>query len=629
MHTYRLTRRGRAIALLAAVVVALGWAIVFPTSPAAAATTLKTYSAPAGPEMSTDYTVRVRILGGSWVDLDEYRTRIGGPSRASWATFVSFDTDGPVELSVSHNLGTVSTMKVRPSAEGITAAVSGTTGTFTIAGPTKVVVDVNDNVDQDLMIFANPLETNVPSASDPNVIYYGPGFHDTGDITVPSGKTLYIAGGAVIRGGIIANDVSNVTIRGRGILYRPAGIGFQTHRSNGVTIDGIIVNGYGNANNGGYGVDIGASNNITVNNVVLFAYRKWTDGVDSMASTNVTVNDSFIRTGDDSIAIYGTRWDHVGSSNNFNVTNSVLMPGNAHPINVGTHGNPDVPDTINAITVSNVDILTHNPLSQVRSISLTASDSNLVTNVLFTDIRWEDVLVGKFLDIITYKNPGYGLSVGRGIDGVTVKNFSYTGPNNYTNDIYGNSATQMTKNIAFENLTINGQVATTAGAANVAIGNYTSNITFAAGSAPAIQSGSIYKLVNAHSNKVLGISGMSTANNAQAVQWADTGTADHEWMLTRLANGHYKLTNIHSGKVLGVSAMSTLDGAKAVQYSDNGTLDHEWQLVTSANGSYKFVNVYTSKVLGISGMSKADGADALQWNDTGTADHNWNLVFVR
>jgi hypothetical protein len=239
------------------------------------------------------------------------------------------------------------------------------------------------------------------------------------------------------------------------------------------------------------------------------------------------------------------------------------------------------------------------------------------------------VLVRKFLDIITYKNPGYGLSVGRGIDGVTVKNFSYNGSLEFDNLIYGNSATQMTENISFENLQVNGNVVTTAAAGRFAIGNYTSNITFAPSASTPIQDGHVYKLVNAKSGKVLGITGMSTANNAVAVQWDDNGTADHEWTVTRLASGNWRLTNVHSGKVLGVLGMGTNDGATAVQFTSNGSLDQEWQLVTSAGNSVTLVNGYSTKVLGISGASNANGATALQWIDNGTTDHNWNLVFVR
>ena len=627
-----LHRGGKFAALISCLITAMFMSFVF-AAPAHAATTLTTYPAPTGHPLSTDYTVKVRTPGGTWQDLDEHQTRIGGPSRASFASFVYFDTDGPVEMSVTYNLGAVSTVKVKPSAKGVIPAVSGNTATFTISGPMKLVVDVNDNVDQDLMIFANPRETNVPSASDPNVIYYAPGFYDTGDITVPSGKTLYIAGGAVIRGGIIANDVSDVTIRGRGILYRPDGEGVSIDHSTNVTLDGIIVNDYGHLNNGGYGVSLGSSNNVSINNIKLLAYKKWTDGVDAMASNNININDSYIRTGDDSIAIYGSRGDagfgYFGSTNVFNVTNSILMPGKAHPVNVGTHGNPDDPDTINGITISNVDILTHNPLSAVSPMSLTASDSNLVTNVLLADIRWEDVLVGKFLDVITYKNPGYGLSVGRGINGVTVKNFSYNGNLQYDNSIYGNDATRMTQNVAFENLTVNGNVVTNAAAGRFVIGNYTNNITFAAGSGTSIQSGHVYKIKNAKSGKVLGISNMLKTDGAQALQWSDNGTADHEWTFTQLSNGNYELTNVNSGKVLGISGMSTAEGAQALQWSDNGTADHEWQLVTSANDTYKLVNRYSSKVLGIKDGSTAEGALAVQQQDNGNLDQSWNLVFVR
>lgn len=603
--------------------------LAFPTD-VQAATTLTTYATPSGVTLSTDFTVKVRVPGGTWQDLDEYQTRVGGPSRASFASFVFFDCNGPVEMPVTYNAGTMSSVKIRPSAKNITPTKSGNTATFTISGPMKLVLDVNDNVDNDLIIFANSLETNVPSSSDPNVIYKGPGLY-TGNITVPSGKTLYLAGGAVVRGGIIADDATNVTIRGRGILLQPDGEGISVDRSSGVTIEGIIVNGFANANNGGYGIDLQNSSNVNINNVKLFAYKKWSDGIDMMASNSVSINDVYIRTGDDAIAIYASRVDFnvFGSTSNISVTNSVLMNGLAHPINIGTHGNYDDPDSIDKLTFSNIDILTHNPLSAVGWISVTASDENLLTNVLFTDIRWEDVLVHKFIDIITYKNVGYSKAPGRGINGVTIKNFSYTGTLTSQNQIYGNSSSRITQNVFFENLKVNGNVITSASAGNFVIGNYTSNINFTGSSGSIIQSGHIYKLQNVNSGKVLGISDMSTADGANAVQWSDNGTADHEWTVTLLSNGYYKLTNVNSGKVLGISGMSTADGANAVQWSDNGTLDHEWQIVASADGSYKLVNRYSVKALGISGMSKTDGANALQWVDNSTADHNWKFVYVR
>ncbi|WP_081970153.1 AbfB domain-containing protein [Paenibacillus sp. FSL P4-0081] len=479
MLTMRSRKNLKFLSILIACVMLLVTLSVSYPSETHAATTLNTYAAPSGVPQDTTFSVKVRVPGGAWIDLDEYQTRIGGPSRASFASFVTFDSNGPVEMSVTYNAGTISSVKIRPSAKGITPSISGNTATFTVPGPMKLVLDVNDNVDNDLMIFANSLETNIPNASDPNVIYYGPGNY-SGDITVPSGKTLYLAGGAVVRGGINADDTTNISIRGRGILLQPGGEGISVDRSSGVTIDGVIVNGFANLNSGGYGIDLQNSSNVNINNVKLLAYKKWSDGIDMMSSNDVSINDVYIRTGDDAIAVYSSRPDFnvFGSTSNISVTNSVLMNGLAHPINIGTHGNYDNPDRIDKLTFSNIDILTHNPLYAVGFISVTASDENMLTNVLFTDIRWEDVLVQKFIDIITYKNAGYSKAPGRGINGVTIRNFSYNGTLTGTNQIYGNSATRITQNVIFENLKVNGNVITSASAGNFAVGNYTGNINF-------------------------------------------------------------------------------------------------------------------------------------------------------
>ena len=103
-------------------------------------------------------------------------------------------------------------------------------------------------------------------------------------------------------------------------------------------------------------------------------------------------------------------------------------------------------------------------------------------------------------------------------------------------------------------------------------------INATSGSSGGIQNGHVYKLKNANSGKVLGIQNMSTSNNANAVQWDDNGTSDHNWTLTQQGDGNYKLKNANSGKVLGIQNMSTSDGADAMQWDDSGTIDHEWTL---------------------------------------------------
>ncbi|MFD7659144.1 beta-L-arabinofuranosidase domain-containing protein [Actinosynnema sp. NPDC059797] len=133
------------------------------------------------------------------------------------------------------------------------------------------------------------------------------------------------------------------------------------------------------------------------------------------------------------------------------------------------------------------------------------------------------------------------------------------------------------------------------------------------------------KLVNAASNLVLGIQNMSTADGGLALQWGNTGTADHNW--TVVPDGsNVKFRNAHSGKVLGVENMATTDGARVLQWADNGTADHLWTLVNNGDGTYRIRNVHSGKLLGIQNNSTAQGALAVQDSDNGGADNRWRIV---
>ncbi len=135
-----------------------------------------------------------------------------------------------------------------------------------------------------------------------------------------------------------------------------------------------------------------------------------------------------------------------------------------------------------------------------------------------------------------------------------------------------------------------------------------------------------YKLTNANSGLVLGVSGASTSSGAAAVQWTDNGTRDHLWDLVDTGTGYYRIVDENSGLVLGVSGASTSAGAAVQQQTDAGATAQLWRLVSAGSGQYKIVNENSGLVLGISGASTSAGAAALQWTDNGTADHLWTLT---
>ncbi|MGQ4511143.1 RICIN domain-containing protein [Streptomyces sp. DW26H14] len=131
---------------------------------------------------------------------------------------------------------------------------------------------------------------------------------------------------------------------------------------------------------------------------------------------------------------------------------------------------------------------------------------------------------------------------------------------------------------------------------------------------------------NVNSGKVLAVDGMSGADSARVVQFADSGTADHLWQLIDNGDGFVRVRNANSGKVLGVDGMSTADSAHVVQFTDNGTADHLWQLIDNGDGAVRIRNANSGKVLGVDGMSTADSAQVVQFTDNGTADHLWQLL---
>ncbi|MEV4417598.1 beta-L-arabinofuranosidase domain-containing protein [Catellatospora sp. NPDC049609] len=136
--------------------------------------------------------------------------------------------------------------------------------------------------------------------------------------------------------------------------------------------------------------------------------------------------------------------------------------------------------------------------------------------------------------------------------------------------------------------------------------------------------GSALRLRNANSGKVLGVENMSTADNARVMQWADNGTADHLWTVVDNGDGSHKLRNVHTGKLLAILNGATAQGAQAVQDPDNGTADNLWRFVPE--GARRIRNLATGLVLGVQNMSTADGGLVLQWGDTGTADHLWTAI---
>lgn len=425
-----------------------------------------------------DFTVRVRTPQGRWQDLYEYNVKVDldAPQNAS---LVYFDMTGPIEVSVRKNNGSAREVRVRPASAGIMAKLNGNIATFTLAKPQKLSVEFDGDRLHNLHLMASPVETQRPDPSDPDVIWFGPGVHQPADATdayhISSGKTVYIAGGALVRGRIVVANARDVKILGRGVIDEPDR-GFEVRYSERVTIDGPIV-----INPKHYTVSCGQSSGLTIRNLKTFSASPWSDGLDFMSCSQVTVDDVFLRTSDDSIAIYGHRWDFRGDARDYLITNSVLWADIAHPINIGLHGDATGNgETIENLRFHNIDILEHDeddPNYQ-GAMAISNSDKNLVRNVVFDSIRVDDFQEGQLLNLRVVFNEKYSAAPGRGIENILFRNVSYTGANQHTSVIAGYDEMRSVRGVRFEGLTINGRRILSARDANIEIGDHVSDVKF-------------------------------------------------------------------------------------------------------------------------------------------------------
>lgn len=425
---------------------------------------LVTYAAPDGAELKKDFLVSVRQPGGVWKPLDTYAVKVDEVRdtrhHVEKASLAYFDFEGEVEVSVKYRLGRIDDACVRPLSYGIQPLIKDSLLTFMLSSPCNLSVEINGDIFHNLHLFANPIDKNNPLYTkslrqikrDRNLIYFAPGLHQlpNDSLNVPSGKTVYVAGGAVVKGCIYADGVRDVKILGRGKVHPEGrGAGIQIRNSKNVLVEGLISTQ----------CPTGGSDSVTIRNVKVISSYGWGDGLNVFASNNVLWDGVFCRTSDDCTTVYATRKGFTGGCRNIRMQHATLWADVAHPIFIGLHGNVEHPDTIENIQYVDIDILDHREkqLDYQGCMAINTGDENLVRNVRFENIRIENFRQGQLLNLRIFYNKKYCKAPGRGIENVWFKDIDYQGTRAELSIISGYNEDRKVKNIHFENLKINGE----------------------------------------------------------------------------------------------------------------------------------------------------------------------------
>ncbi len=318
--------------------------------------------------------------------------------------FLSFGMTAPVELVVTYKAPPKEVI-IRPLSADITATLAGNTCTFKLPRSMNLSVEADGDLSYPLFIFANPELTNVPSKSDPKVKYYEAGkIHEAGEIILKDDETLYLEGGAVVRGVVRARNARNVTIRGAGILDAST----RKHKINMLVFrecENVLLENVFILDSFGWTIHLSGSEKIQLTNTRVLAWRANCDGLDIEYSKNVRVDGCFWQTTDDCVAVKaiyppgltGIPFEEMINPETLGkhkvpriegdvvgdilITNSVLSNAKGQTFEIGFELRVD---KVSGITFRNCDVI-HGGIG----FSIHNGDRAIIENMLLDDIRVE------------------------------------------------------------------------------------------------------------------------------------------------------------------------------------------------------------------------------------------------
>lgn len=366
-------------------------ALCLVTLSVSAADRLVTAKAPAGIELKHDFEVKARTSNGEWKSIDTYAFKVDRVAEVKHnveiTSVAKFEFDGKVEVQVKSVAQDIKSFKIRPNSYGIEAKQEGNTLTFSLDRPRYISVEINGNIYQNLQLFADNILEKPKVKKKKDLMYFGPGVHDfKGDsIHIPSGKTVFIDNGAVIKGWLSTYGSRDVKILGHGIVMPGRHEGIMVRYSKNVYIDGPLTTQ----------LPIGGSDSVTVKNTKVMSWYGWGDGFNIFASNNIRQEHIFARTSDDCSTIYCTRKNYHGGCSNVTIKDFVMWADVAHPIMIGLHSETPEDEVIDNVLYDGIEILEHaeNQIDYQGCIGINNGDNITVKNVRFENLTINGKLI--------------------------------------------------------------------------------------------------------------------------------------------------------------------------------------------------------------------------------------------
>ncbi len=280
---------------------------------------------------------------------------------------------------------------VRPMSLDITAEISQREIRLDATIPCKMSIEFPKSDRLPIFVFLYEKEC-VPQGE--NVRVFEAGEYTLDEIRLNSNEILYLAAGAVVHAHLYVEKAENVTICGRGILdidgdyttkYRRMA---RFHECKGLTVRDVTLEGPK-----GWTCAMFGCEKVTVDGINIMSWQMCGDGIDIVGSHNVRVQNCFIRSADDCVALKATDYcgpDGLSNVYNVKVNNCVFwnaQPGNAIEIGFETRC-----DEMYDIEFSDIDIIhcEYEGWQSGSAISIHNGDRAKIHDVVYRNIRIED-----------------------------------------------------------------------------------------------------------------------------------------------------------------------------------------------------------------------------------------------
>ena len=464
------------------------------------------------PDKNEDFLVEI-LKNGKWKEIPVHNAKVsdyvGNPEAGyqqynmGFAMFTD-DFKEPVKVRVTKKDG-FNSVCARPTSYGIEMQrCSNKKVEFTITDPgKKISVEFDGDRMQNLFILPDLPDADIPEGD--NVIYYGPGIHDAGEIKLEwwNNATIYIDSEAIVYGRIVANRCDSLTIRGRGILCSSKenhGEGrkpqIETYACNHLTIEGIMLRDTPN-----WTIKVVGSDHVHVNNIKEIGWIMNSDGMDFLCCRHVLVENTFQRNYDDNVTIkaFNASPEYIRKNSetdgsykdwtigmvegldkfdvyDIEVRNCVFWADKAHNMLVGPESR-GIPFSNIRFTGNVVLENRQNDEVYPGTMAVMIADNGTFSDITFSDIEVEDINGGKVLCLQFTNAWAYGNKYGQWAKDITIEKIRYKGHRSTASKIYGLNSTQKIDGVKISDFTVNGEKILHPDT-NLDVNEYVENIVF-------------------------------------------------------------------------------------------------------------------------------------------------------